>query len=469
MQTVNWAGSSYNIPNQRGDTPWSGLSDFAIAVAAKGLNTGGGNFTLLADVNFGATFGLVSTYYKSRTANIATAGILRLASADTIQWRNNANGANVSLSKNSSDELLWNGSRIVLAGGGLIVNADIAANAAISYSKLAVLTINRAMMSDSSGYPAIATTTDTELQAIHGLTASRALVTNGSGLVTPATTTATEIGYVNGVTSAIQTQINTKAPSASPTFTGTVTLPVTADRALQTGTSSVLEASAVTKTELGYVSGVTSAIQTQLGTKVTSVSGTANQITSSGGTTPTLSLPSPLTTPGSVTITGSLTFSPTTAGIVGTTTNDAAAAGRVGEVIASGVARASSVSLTTGTAKTITSISLTAGQWEVVAMGCLKPTNAGTSITSKSVAISLTDNTLPSSETIAVPDASGQVTWEDAPIAAIVPGNGSTAMIGTIRSVVKVSGTTTVYLVQQASFSVSTCTGFGSITGTRMR
>jgi hypothetical protein len=32
----------------------------------------------------------------------------------------------------------------------------------------------------------------------------------------------TEIGYLDGVTSAIQTQINTKAPSADPTFTGTV-------------------------------------------------------------------------------------------------------------------------------------------------------------------------------------------------------------------------------------------------------
>ena len=32
----------------------------------------------------------------------------------------------------------------------------------------------------------------------------------------------TEIGYLNGVTSAIQTQINSKAPTADPTFTGTV-------------------------------------------------------------------------------------------------------------------------------------------------------------------------------------------------------------------------------------------------------
>lgn len=42
------------------------------------------------------------------------------------------------------------------------------------------------------------------------LTTSRAVVTDGSGFVSAATTTATEIGYVNGVTSAIQTQLNAK-------------------------------------------------------------------------------------------------------------------------------------------------------------------------------------------------------------------------------------------------------------------
>jgi hypothetical protein len=106
------------------------------------------------------------------------------------------------------------------------------------------------------------------------VTASRALVTGASGQLAAATTTATEIGYVNGVTSAIQTQINTKAPSASPTFTGTVTTPVTASRALVTGASSELAVSATTATELGYVNGVTSAIQTQLNLKAPSASPT---------------------------------------------------------------------------------------------------------------------------------------------------------------------------------------------------
>jgi hypothetical protein len=44
-------------------------------------------------------------------------------------------------------------------------------------------------------------------------TASRALVSDGLGNATAATTTATEISYVNGVTSAIQTQLNGKEPT----------------------------------------------------------------------------------------------------------------------------------------------------------------------------------------------------------------------------------------------------------------
>lgn len=45
------------------------------------------------------------------------------------------------------------------------------------------------------------------------LTASRALVSDASGKVAVATTTAAEIGFVNGVTSAIQTQLNAKQAS----------------------------------------------------------------------------------------------------------------------------------------------------------------------------------------------------------------------------------------------------------------
>ena len=76
----------------------------------------------------------------------------------------------------------------------------------------------------------------------------------------------TELQYLDGVTSAIQTQIDTKlasstaastyAPIAGATLTGTVTLP---------STTSIGNVSA---TEIGYVDGVTSAIQTQLDSKL---------------------------------------------------------------------------------------------------------------------------------------------------------------------------------------------------------
>jgi hypothetical protein len=78
----------------------------------------------------------------------------------------------------------------------------------------------------------------------------------------------TELQYLNGVTSAIQTQLDAKlatttasstyAPLAAPTFTGTVVLPSTTS----IGT--------VSSTEIGYLDGVTSAIQTQLNDKVSS-------------------------------------------------------------------------------------------------------------------------------------------------------------------------------------------------------
>lgn len=69
------------------------------------------------------------------------------------------------------------------------------------------------------------------------------------------TATHVEINYLSGVTSNVQVQLNAKAPTASPTFTGTVVLPA----ATSIGT--------VTAAEILALSGVSSAIQTQLNGK----------------------------------------------------------------------------------------------------------------------------------------------------------------------------------------------------------
>lgn len=59
-------------------------------------------------------------------------------------------------------------------------------------------------------------------------TASRAVVSDADGKLTTSAATATEVGYLSGVTSALQMQINAKAPLASPTFTGTPAAPTAA-------------------------------------------------------------------------------------------------------------------------------------------------------------------------------------------------------------------------------------------------
>ena len=65
---------------------------------------------------------------------------------------------------------------------------------------------------------------DTDLNAaLTGNTVSALTITTLTLGATAITATGAELNYVDGVTSAIQTQIDAKAPLASPTFTGTVT------------------------------------------------------------------------------------------------------------------------------------------------------------------------------------------------------------------------------------------------------
>ena len=90
----------------------------------------------------------------------------------------------------------------------------------------------------------------------------------------------TEFGYLDGVTSAIQTQIDSKQATITGGATSIVSSNLTASRALASDNSGKVAVSSVTSTELGYVSGVTSAIQTQIDTKTNKLI-TANRQTAS--------------------------------------------------------------------------------------------------------------------------------------------------------------------------------------------
>jgi hypothetical protein len=90
-------GVSFSFP-QTGEDDWGDdVTNWATAVSSGLLQKSGGSFTLTADVNFGSSFGIKTAYLTSVTASAAASGAVRLAKADSIKWRNNADGGDVAL------------------------------------------------------------------------------------------------------------------------------------------------------------------------------------------------------------------------------------------------------------------------------------------------------------------------------------------------------------------------------------
>ena len=173
----------------------------------------------------------------------------------------------------------------VLVSSGDIVNADIAAGAAVAYSKLNLS--NSIVNGDVSPTAALAYSklnlSGSIVNADISNTAAIDAAKIGTGVVSN-----TEFGYLDGVTSAIQTQLNGKQATITGAATTITSSDLTASKALQSDASGKVSASSVTSTELGYVSGVTSAIQTQLGNKA--AKGANSDITSLSGLTTALSI-----------------------------------------------------------------------------------------------------------------------------------------------------------------------------------
>jgi len=88
------------------------------------------------------------------------------------------------------------------------------------------------------------------LNKLAAATASRALVSDVSGFIIPSTTTATEVGYLNGVTSALQTQLDAKIDDWSGVADNAVM------RASGAG-GDTLQESGVTITDADIINGVT--------------------------------------------------------------------------------------------------------------------------------------------------------------------------------------------------------------------
>jgi|14BtaG_2_1085337.scaffolds.fasta_scaffold00098_26 hypothetical protein len=164
--------------------------------------------------------------------------------------------------------------------------------------------------------------TTAELNILSGVTATATELNTLDGI--PATLTATELGYVDGVTSAIQTQLDAKQ-ALDAELTELATMGSTTASALADLTQAevqILDGATVTTTELNYVDGVTSAIQTQLDTKAPTASPTLTGTATINGTLDIEEVYEKVTT--QTTTTGTITFDTTTQAIEFYTANQTA-------------------------------------------------------------------------------------------------------------------------------------------------
>ena len=234
---LNVNGIAYQYP-ENGDVNWgTQATAWATAVSNSTLQKNGGTFALTADANFGSSFGIVAKYVKSQTGNAAAAGVLRLANADTIAFRNGANTADLPLAV-VSDKLRFNGAEFVdTTSVQTLTNKDYVGTSLIIGGGTALTTTNATgtgnlvkATSPTLVTPALGVATATSL-AIGGGTVISTSNATGTGdlvkatspsLVTPAlgvaTATSLAIGGGSVITTSNATGTGNLVRATSPTL-----------------------------------------------------------------------------------------------------------------------------------------------------------------------------------------------------------------------------------------------------------
>jgi len=145
----------------------------------------------------------------------------------------------------------------------------------------ATSTITSAMISDTRSNPSECGFVASTITNIPIMSVNKALISNVSGELDVSTISALELSMLAGISSNIQTQLNSKQATISGGASTITSNNLTTSRALQSDGSGKVSVSSVTSTELGYLSGVSSSLQTQLNAKQATISGAASTLVSS--------------------------------------------------------------------------------------------------------------------------------------------------------------------------------------------
>lgn len=171
-QSIVFNNATYIIPDV-GESSWGqNLTNYFVAIAAGAYQLSGGTAPLTADLSFGSNFGLFAKYITSTTATPATAGVVRLAKTDAIEWKNTAGGGNLPLAIDTSDNLLFNGNIIAGSGAGPVTSIAGTANQIIASAATGAVTLSTPQNIGITSAPTFdhLTLSKTTLQLILGTT-----------------------------------------------------------------------------------------------------------------------------------------------------------------------------------------------------------------------------------------------------------------------------------------------------------
>lgn len=245
--------------------------------------------TAAVPVNHDSLAGFVANEHIDWTAASAgTIDVTNVPSAGSVAYPLTVDGATLQFNTGTT----YNGSAgltisavtgsIASAGTGLVTSGTIY-TALQNYQPLDAELTTLAGLSSGQATAIVAlteaeigildglTATTTELNVLDGITASTAEL----NLLDGVTATTAELNYVDGVTSNIQTQLNGKQDTLTGATTSVVSSDLDTSIVVVSNGSGKLASSAITTTELGYLSGASANLQTQ-------ITGNANDLAALG-------------------------------------------------------------------------------------------------------------------------------------------------------------------------------------------